>query len=172
MEHIANLNWLDYSILGIIAVSIVIGLVRGFIREALSIVSWIAAFWVGFTFSGELSSMMKSYITSDQLRIVIAFFILFAIVLILGALVNFILSQFVKKTGLSGTDRMLGLIFGIGRGVLLIAVILLVASATTMPKASWWKESVLLPHFQPVASWLKEFLPETIKSDTISHIKT
>ena len=85
-----NLNWVDYAIIAFIVFSILISLVRGFVREAISLTSWILAFWVGFTFSTQMSGMLTAYIENDTVRIAAAFFILFAATLIIGALVNFL----------------------------------------------------------------------------------
>ncbi len=82
--------------------------------------------------------------------------------LIACAIINYFITQLVDKTGLSGTDRMLGIVFGIARGVLLVAALLLVAHLTPMPQEDWWKESFLIPHFEPLEIWLNGFLPQTV----------
>lgn len=178
-------NWADYTILAIVGLSIVVSFVRGFVREALSLIIWIAAFWIAFTFSGTLSSLLVNVIHANSIRWLAAFSSLVIITLILGAMLNYLISQVVDKTGLGGTDRILGLAFGMIRGVLLVTVLIMMARLVSLapdahasntanpantppdtkqaPPATWWKESVLIPYFYPVEVWLHDLLPESIK---------
>jgi len=159
-DSVPFLNWTDYGILILVLISVVISLMRGFVREALSLVTWILAFWVGFTFYPYLSVYLTGYIASASLQTVVAFLILFITTLVVGTLVNFLIAQLVHKTGLSGTDRLLGVLFGFGRGVLVIGILVLFAGMTSFPRDAWWQHSVLLAYFKPVAFWLKGFFPE------------
>lgn len=159
----STLNWIDYAIIIIIALSSLISLIRGFIREALSLASWIIAFWVALTFSTLLAPYFQAYIQSDAVRYAVAFILLFIATLIVGAIVNFVITQFIEKTGLSGTDRLLGVVFGFARGVLLVAIILLSAHMTAIPKEQVWQQSELIPVFTPVENWLSNYIPKNIK---------
>lgn len=153
--------WIDYVILGVIGLSTIISLVRGFVREALSLVVWVFAFWVAWTFFRELAVHLGVF-SVPSVRLGVAFAILFIATLIVGALVNYLIGQLVDKTGLSGTDRLIGMLFGAARGALLIAVLVLLAGLTPFPEDPWWQESRLLGHFQELATWLKGLLPEDI----------
>lgn len=153
--------WADYIILGIIGLSAVISLVRGFVREALSLAVWVLAFWVAWTFFRELAEQID-WFTLPSVRLGVSFAILFIATLMLGALVNFLMGQLVDKTGLSGTDRLIGIFFGAARGALLIAVLVLLAGLTPFPNDPWWHESQLIGYFQELALWLKELLPPDI----------
>jgi len=159
------LNWIDYVIIGILVLSTVISLVRGLVREALSLASWIIAIWVGIQFSKSLSQLMVTWIHNDTVRLVVSFFILFAVTLIIGALVSYLMTQLIQKTGLSGTDRVLGSLFGLGRGALVVALIVLVGMMSHFTEKETWKKSVLIPSFKPLATWMHGFLPENKKSD-------
>src|SRR3990167_7214103 len=117
---VTQFNWADYSIIAVIVLSGLISLVRGFVREALSLVTWILAVWISITFATELSELFASQIQNTTLRYVVSFGLLFIMTLILGAMLNFLISQLIQKTGLSGTDRVLGVVFGIARCILLI----------------------------------------------------
>ena len=110
----------DYAILGILLISSFISLVRGFVKEALSLVGWILAFWVSLGFAVPLSKWFESSMDDPTLRLIIAFVVLFVLTLIVSAVVNFFASRLVQRTGLTGTDRFLGVIFGFLRGALLI----------------------------------------------------
>jgi len=151
--------WVDYVIIGIIALSAVISVVRGFVREVLSLLSWVLAFWVALTYSPHLASMLSDYIATPSIRTFASFAALFVITLILSALVNHLIASVVDKTGLSGTDRMLGIVFGIARGVTIVTLIVLLASTTPMINDPWWQNSVLLQHIEPLAVWAKQWLP-------------
>jgi membrane protein required for colicin V production len=157
-----GLNWTDYAIIGVILVSTLISLMRGFVREALSLVTWGVAIWIGIRFSGQLSDLLARYISTPSLRLIASFGVLFVLALILGSLVNFLLSELISRTGLSGTDRLLGMLFGVARGVLLVSIMLLLAGMTTFSQDDWWKSSIFIPHFQPIVDWLHTFLPQKV----------
>ncbi|WJW74510.1 CvpA family protein [Thiohalobacter sp. IOR34] len=153
------MNWADYSIIAIIAISAVLSLMRGFVKESLSLLAWVAAFWVALGFSGQLAGVLTDWISVPSVRAIVAFGVLFVAVLLLGGLINFLIGQLVEKTGLSGTDRLLGTVFGVVRGVLIVAILVLLAGMTVVPQDPWWRDSQLLPHFEALALWLRDFLP-------------
>ena len=154
--------WVDYLIIGLIFMSAAISIVRGFMKEVLSLASWILAFWVAILFYSNLSTLLAEYISTPSIRLFLAFFVLFAVTLILVAMVNHLISQVVEKTGLTGTDRALGIIFGLIRGVALVTILVLAAGATPMPADSWWQNSILLEHFIKLAVWVRDLLPADI----------
>lgn len=158
------MNWLDLVIIGIILISALISLVRGFVKESISLASWIVAGIIAFRYFAALSELLLPYIESPTLRTGTAFSILFVCTLIIGAIINFMASQMVSKTGLSGTDRTLGVVFGAARGALIVTMIVLLAGLTPMPSESWWQESAAIEYFVTIASWLKEILPQDIAS--------
>jgi len=161
------MNWLDVAILVLIALSAVISLMRGFVREALSLAAWILAFWVALTFASRLAAMpwMSAQIDSPTARISAAFIALFLLTLVVSALINFVIAQLVSTTGLRGTDRLVGAVFGVARGVALVGVLVLLAGFTQLPRERWWEESLLLPQFEAVAVWMKAFLPADVQAN-------
>ncbi|RCX32171.1 CvpA family protein [Thioalbus denitrificans] len=161
------MNWVDFVILGILLVSTLISLVRGFAREALSLLVWAAAFWVAITYSESLEALFVDHINTPSVRLALAFFALFLATLVAGGLVNFLIGQLVDKTGLSGTDRVLGMVFGAARGVAVVALLVLLAGLTPLPQDPWWQDSMLLPHFQMLAIWIREFLPPDIGGNIV-----
>ncbi len=158
-------NWADYAILGIILFSALMSLIRGFVREAISLGAWIAAVWAAIHYSSTMAQIIAPYIKSPALRVPTAGFILLIAVLLIGGLINFIIGTLVDKTGLSSTDRVVGTVFGAGRGVLLVAVLLLLAQLTPMPQSLWWHNSDLIPRFAPLEIWLKSLVPPTVNSN-------
>ncbi len=157
--------WVDYAIIIIITLSALISVLRGFVKEALSLVAWILAFWVAFTFHQNLATVLTEYIDTPSLRLISAFALLFVVTLIIAAIVNNLVATLVKKTGLTGTDRMLGVIFGIARGTVIVAILVLMAGLTQLPADPWWQDSIFIKHFQEMAIWLKGFLPEDIAAN-------
>ena len=169
-DAVSGFNWIDYIIIGVIAFSTVISLIRGFAREAMSLVSWVLAIWVGLRFSDDMASVLPSFISHPTLRISIGFGLLFVITLLVGALMSYIVGHLVEKTGLSGMNRILGVVLGVGRGVLFIAVVLLLAGLTTAPETDAWNNSVLVGDFGGMTSWLQTLLPDYV-SEQIDTIK-
>ncbi len=155
--------WVDYVILGIIGLSSLVSLLRGFMREAFSLAAWILAFWISWTFFRDLAVHLV-WFNIPSVRLGAAFAILFLVTLILGAMVNYLVGQLVEKTGLTGTDRMVGIFFGAARGALLVSVMVLLAGLTPVPNDPWWQESLLIKYFQDLALWLKDLLPPDIAS--------
>ena len=155
------LVWVDYIIIGIIAFSALISLVRGFVKEALSLVIWISAFFVASNFYLSLADYFTK-IQDQMLRSGTAIAVLFIATLIVGAVVNYVISQLVQKTGLSGTDRVLGVVFGGLRGVLIVSALLFcIDTFTGLSHSDWLQSSELAPHFEVVIKWFFQYIQET-----------
>ena len=154
--------WVDFVLLVIIGISMLLSLWRGFVKEAVSLASWIAALWVAMLFFHELSNWLARWIDTPSIRDVLGFAILFVATVLIGGLISYLAGQLVSKTGLSATDRALGMVFGIARGIVIVAVLVMLAGLTTLPQDPWWRESLLLGHFQDVAIWLRGFLPDHV----------
>ena len=154
--------WVDFVILAIIGVSVLISLMRGFTREALSLIGWVAAFWIALTFADNLEALLRDHIATPSLRIIAAFALLFVVTLLISSLASYLAIQLVKKTGLSGTDRMIGVVFGVVRGCVIVAVLVLLAGLTPLPQDAWWRHSLFLHYFQDLAVWIRGYLPPAI----------
>ncbi len=157
-----QLIWVDFVILGIVLISALISLIRGFVREAFSLAVWVLAFWISWTFFRDLSLRMEPFVTTPSVRLGVAFVILMVLSLAVGGLLNYLVIRLINSTGLSGSDRFIGMIFGLARGVLLMAILVLLAGLTPLPQDPWWQQSVLIPYFQELALWLKELLPPEV----------
>ncbi len=154
--------WVDVAILALIAVSTVIGLMRGLVKEVLSLVAWVVAFWVAIGFAAELSPHLGFISESEVMRAIAAFVILFVAALVVAALVNYLIAMLVKGTGLHGTDRVLGMVFGFLRGVVVVAALLVVGLVAEQQGEDWWQGSFMVDALEPVAVWMHGFLPTDI----------
>ncbi len=147
----------DYVILATLGLSMALSLHRGFTIEALSLVTWIAAFIISRLFSVPFAIVLADWVDPPSARQPIAFITLFILTLIVGALIKHLVKEVVKVTGLSGTDRVLGSVFGLIRGCLIVVVALAVLSrVTNAPGDPWWRSSMLIPHFVMVEEWTEE----------------
>lgn len=155
--------WIDYALLAVIGISGVVSLMRGFLREALSLIGWVAAFWVAIAFSGGAAALIEAHVSAPSVRHAIAFAALFVGVLLLTGVALHLMGLLVEKTGLSGTDRTLGILFGVLRGVVIAGLLVLLAGLTPLPRDPWWSRSVFLPHFERVANEIRAFLPPDIQ---------
>jgi membrane protein required for colicin V production len=151
--------WVDYFIIGIVLLSALISLMRGFVKEALSLATWILAFWVALTFTQLVDAWLINRIDTPSIRIVVAFSSLFVLGLLVGAMVNHFAGLAVKRTGLGGTDRMIGVVFGMARGIVVVAALVLLGILTEINEDPWWNASAFIPLLEPVALWLASFLP-------------
>ena len=152
---------LDIVILSVIGLSAVISLIRGFAKEALSLVIWFGAFFIASQYYAKLA-VYFSNIQDDMFRNGAAIAALFVSTLIVGAIVNYVIAQLVQKTGLSGTDRVLGVVFGGLRGVLIVSAALFFMDAfTSFPDSEWWRSSQLVPEFSRIIAPFFEHLQAT-----------
>lgn len=160
LEQITSLNWFDLAVIAVVLISTLLSLVRGFVKELVSLATWVIGFWVAFRFSHKLAPLFVRYISSLPIRTILSFGLILICVIIAGAVFNYLISMLLVKTGLDGTDRLIGMIFGFARGMLLVAIIILLLSTTSFVQEKWWQKSVLLPHFKVIVDWLQSMLPK------------
>jgi membrane protein required for colicin V production len=158
------MNWFDLAIIGVFLIFAIIGFVRGFVKEVLSLTSWILSFWVAFTFAEPASDLFGPYIDAPILRIVSAFAALFICSLLLLTIISYLLHKLLSVSGIKGTDRALGGLFGGLKSLVIIAVLMLFAQETVLPKEKWWQSSLLAAHFEPLILVIKIVLPADLIS--------
>jgi membrane protein required for colicin V production len=154
--------WVDYAIIAIVVASAAISLLRGFLREAISLLGWVLAFWLALTFADDVSALFESTITQASVRHGLAFSAIVIGTLVITAIVMYLVRLIVYKTEITGTDRALGMVFGIARGIVIVAMLVLFAGLTALPQDDWWRESTLLPHFQALAAEIRAALPPEV----------
>lgn len=144
-----SFNWADWTIVAIVGVSCVFSLLRGFVKEALSLVGWILAVFVAVAFHERLAEVFARWIETPSLRLLLAFATLFFITLLIGAIINKLVATLIAASGLGGIDRLLGMVFGVARGLLIVlALVILLPMALPVKSDSWWAGSTLIPHFE------------------------
>lgn len=147
--------WIDYALLGILALSALVGLFRGFVKEALSLAVWALAIWAAWNFSALIAPSLSGYVSDPVLRLWAARGVMLVGVLVLGGLATALLSYLTDRSGLTGTDRLLGGLFGLARGAILGGLVVIGLQFTGFDKAPWWGESRLIPLATPVADQLR-----------------
>jgi membrane protein required for colicin V production len=152
------MNWADYCIIGALGLSILMGLWRGFVAEVLALAGWVAAIWVAWRFGADVAGHLAA-VDAPSIRLLLGYGICFMVVLLIGAIVTFLMRKVIAGSGLSGNDRLLGMVFGLVRGLALVTVAVLLLGFTPLPRDPWWHESRLLPAFQGYAQWLSAQLP-------------
>lgn len=157
------MNWIDYTIVGVLVLSILVGLWRGLVSEVLSLAAWIAAFWVAWTFGPLVAARLEHSITLPAGRILLGYGLCFVAVLLIGALLRFVVRRLLWGIGLSGPDRLLGMAFGFVRGVLLVTLLVFLVGFTAFTREPGWRKSTLLPQFEGAAGWLGERVPANVR---------
>lgn len=154
---------IDIVILAIIGVSALIGVFRGLVKEALSLASWVAAIFVAGIFSPQLADLMSGMISSSSVRFFAAFALLFIATIFIGALIANLVSKLTSAVGLGGVDRLLGGLFGIIRGTLVVLLLVLIAQPFDFTVV-WFENSVLVPY----AVVLIEYLQNILELDNVA----
>ena len=149
----------DYTVLFIIGSSVLVSVVRGFTREALSLLGWVVAFLLANMLSGVVSEWLAPLIKDGTLRVLVAFVAVFAVTLVLASIAGMVASRLLKNAGLGLEDRLLGGFFGFARGLLIVLVLVLVSGLTALPKQPVWSDAVLSPPLEALAAALKPWLP-------------
>ena len=152
----------DVILIVVIFLSALFSLIRGFVKESISLATWVIAIWLAATFAPKLADVLPLSIESEAVRQAIGFGVLFILSLVVGAVVNMLVSQVVKKTGLSTADRVFGVAFGALRGGLIIVVFVVIGGMTPLPESDWWQSSVLLQWFESAAIMIQQYLPEDL----------
>lgn len=155
--------WADAVLLGTIGLSVLVGGLRGFVKEVFSLAVWVAAFLVAFQFSGVVAERLHDSVSLPSARTALAFGGLFIGVLLVGALATYLVGKLVESTGLTGTDRLLGGAFGAARGLMLAVLLILGAGFTPLPRDPWWQESFMIEALMPLAERSADWLPERIQ---------
>ena len=149
----------DIVILAVMAISLVFGLFRGLLRELLSLVSWVLAFWVAYRYSANVAEIIDRALQNPTLSQAVSAVLVFVIVLVALMVLTSLIAKVFKATGLAGIDRILGGLFGLGRGVVILLAALILASHTGAVEQDWYNASTMIPMFDRALDWMAAYVP-------------
>jgi len=152
----------DFTAIGIVVASLVIGLWRGVIGEIVALVAWVLAFFAAKFWGAEVARVVFAGIDDPVVRIVVAWVSVFVAVLLLMSLLRLALRSLLKALGLSLTDRLLGVIFGAARGLLIVLVLVAAGGMTSAPKEKWWSEAQFAAPLETAVLACKPWLPPEV----------
>lgn len=153
------LNWADLLIVGVFALSTLVSIARGLLRELVSLMTWVLAVVLSATCSRMLADYLISVISTPSLRLVASLAILFVAALLIGAVFNLVTRGLIRRSGLSGVDRFFGIAFGALRALLVVGVMVLLGRLVGVDQDPWWQESILIHYFVPLAEFLQQLVP-------------
>jgi membrane protein required for colicin V production len=151
---------IDLLIAVAIVISVIVGVFRGFFKEAISIAALLAAIWAALFFGPGIGEFSDKWISSPDLQAWFGRVLVFAVALLIGGLLGWVVSKLVKLSLLGGVDRLAGAAFGAARGVLLAALFVLGGQYAEFEKYDWWQRSNLIPPLEVVAEWIKIMAPQ------------
>lgn len=149
----------DYAVALIVGISVLISVMRGMVREVIALAGWIVAFVVANLYSGAVAAWLPAGLTNESVRMLAAFIILFLGALLAMGLLAVAASRLMKSAGLSIEDRVLGVVFGFARGVLIVMVFVLMAGLTSLPRQPIWKDAMLSEPLETFAVFVRAWLP-------------
>lgn len=149
----------DYVVIAIVGLSILLSVIRGLVREVLALLAWVVAFLAANFFAGPLATLLPAEMSNVEVRLLVGFGAAFVVVLLSMSLLAMFASKLVKNAGLGVEDRMLGGVFGLARGMLVVMVLVLLAGLTSLPKQPVWREAVLSKPLVSFAGRVKVWLP-------------
>jgi len=149
----------DYVVLAIVALSILISVVRGLVREVLALAAWAVGFIVASLFAADVAALLAPQVPDERVRLLLAFAGLFLAALLVMSLLALLVSRLMKGAGLGLEDRVLGGVFGLARGVLVVTVLVLGAGLTALPRQPEWRGAVLSGPLEAFAGHVKSWLP-------------
>ncbi len=153
------MNAVDIAIISVTGISCLFGLWRGFIKEVLSLVSWVAALVLARMYSETVSELMSGVISNEGARYVTAFVLIFVAVMLIGTLITSLFTKLLSATGLSFVNRLFGGVFGIARGAVIVLVILFITNVF-VSETALWQESQLIPYGMSAIDWSRTYIEE------------
>jgi len=153
-------NYFDYILIGIVGLSMVLSLWRGFVREIISLIGLVAAFLIASRTSGAAGDFLGQWIPNSTTSDIAGFIMIFVVIMIIIGLIGALIRKLVDMADLTATDRTLGMFFGIARGLLLIALSFLIYTSYTKPDQAWAKKSLLTPYAIQASDLLGQAIPE------------
>ncbi|HEX9194903.1 MAG TPA: CvpA family protein [Azonexus sp.] len=152
----------DYAVIGIVALSLALGLWRGVVSELIALAAWVLAVMAALEFGGEAGNFLFFKIADPAIRALAGCALVFVVVLVAMSLVRLAVHSMVKALGLSLSDRLLGMFFGVARGVLVVMALVAAGGLTSAPQQPWWKQAALAPPLETAVLAAKPWLPDDL----------
>jgi membrane protein required for colicin V production len=150
----------DWILFAALAASMLLGALRGLVYEVLSVMGWIAAFLLAQWFSPDVAEKLPMQNSSEALRYAAAFVLVFIASVFLAGLISALMKKIISAVGLRPVDRMMGAIFGLFRGLILLLALSVVVHMTALQESDWWLESQGGPMLMTLLKGLRPMLPE------------
>lgn len=158
------MNGADYLMLGVLLASMLLGMLRGFVREAVGLLAWLGGLWFAWRYAPLLEPYLGGMVGEPPVSTWTARIAIVLAVLLLGWLVAGLLGYFLRHSALSlMVDRLLGLVFGTLRGAVVVAVIVMLGQFVELNRVDWWQRSTLMPAASELASWIQSFAETGLK---------
>ncbi|WP_310625764.1 CvpA family protein [Limnohabitans sp.] len=148
MQTFSAIDWILLAVLGL---SLLLGMWRGLVQEVLSLAGWVAAFYVSQMFAPQAAAWLPMEGSSQMLRYAAGFVVVFIAVLMATVLVSWMVKKLVSAVGLGPLDRLLGSLFGLMRGLVILLAVTVLVGMTPMRETEAWKQA-------QGAQWLQQFL--------------
>jgi membrane protein required for colicin V production len=152
----------DYVVIGIVGLSLLFGLWRGVVGEVIALMAWALAIFAAVEFGTQVGLAVFSGIADPAVRTLAGCVLIFVGVLVAMSLVRMAVRSMVKALGLSVSDRLLGMVFGLVRGVLVSMVLVGLGGMTSAPKQAWWREATLAPPLETAVMVARSWLPDDL----------
>ena len=150
----------DVLLVFVLLGSTIIGLLRGFVREAVSLVFWVLAIWAAWKFGPVVEPHLGGLLAAPNVAPWVGRLTIFVLVLLTGWIVGLLLSYFTRSVGLGAMDRVIGLLFGLVRGIVLMGLIIIGGELLNLNHEEWWHRSKLVPYGETVGDWLRAMVGE------------
>jgi len=154
---------IDYVLIAVVGLSALAGFYRGFFKEAFSLLGWIIAIWGAWQFGEQAAAMMPALVQDPKVMLWLGRLAILIGVLLVTGILSRIASLLMGKTGLDGTDRVVGIIFGLARGVVLAGLVVNLIQVAGFEGNSWWQKSRLIPYAAPIAESLRDIADEGVE---------
>ncbi len=151
------MSWVDVVIILGCCASAAFGAWRGLTKEALSLATWLAAIWIAWRFTWLIEPMLGEWVIAPELKIWVARAVIFVLVLAIGGLIAWFVREVIRHTGLSGTDRLLGSLFGLGRGAIVVGLLVIVLQLSGLDEDPWWQDAKLRPYGDRIANGIRYY---------------
>lgn len=156
------MTWFDYAVITIVILSVLLGCWRGLVYEAISLLGWIAAYVIARWQAAHLALWLPATLGTEAVRIALAFVMVFVATLLVSTIAAWLISKLIKLAGLGAMDKVLGALFGVLRGMLIVLTLVLLAGLTSLPQQAFWRDALLSQPLEKMAQISKVWLPDNL----------